>query len=379
MREILTRSCLFAVALLCALSCGSGCSRREHPQKPGIYINADRTVRITELADDDPVLYVNGEKISRRNFEALTRLHECIWRISTGQPFDATEEEMADYRIKAGPSIMLQLIHHELFRQYAREIAAVPSAEQVRAAGEAMLRALRRKNATIDSLADAIGGDAGELFRKAPYVDAQDALLRQSVTTNDLDHVSEAEIQERLAFVAKFDANAEKLNAKARERLAEAKKRILAGADFAAEARNIADVVNPQYGEEWGRFEIQEFPSNEELHKWLLTAQPGDISDPVDLDDGLAIVKVVERGKGEAPDGVEPPDAFTLVRCTTKAFEKMRFQDRAEMTQQLLLWKREDAQRTLGTMLTDRAVIEYPNGTNLFDNVASAAKEMKRR
>ena len=274
---------------------------------------------------------------------------------------------------------MLQLIHHELFRQYAREIAAVPSAEQVRAAGEAMLRALRRKNATIDSLADAIGGDAGELFRKAPYVDAQDALLRQSVTTNDLDHVSEAEIQERLAFVAKFDANAEKLNAKARERLAEAKKRILAGADFAAEARNIADVVNPQYGEEWGRFEIQEFPSNEELHKWLLTAQPGDISDPVDLDDGLAIVKVVERGKGEAPDGVEPPDAFTLVRCTTKAFEKMRFQDRAEMTQQLLLWKREDAQRTLGTMLTDRAVIEYPNGTNLFDNVASAAKEMKRR
>lgn len=377
MREILTRSCLFAVALLCALSCGNGCSRREHPQEPGIYVNADRTVHITELADDDPILYVNGEKISRRDFETLMRLRESIWRIATRQTLDATEEELADYRIKAGPGLMLQLIHHALFRQYAGEIGAIPSDVQVQAAGEALLAALNRRNSTIESLAKAIGGDAGELFRKVPYIDAQDALLRQSVTTNDLDHVSDAEIKEREDFVAKFDANAESLNSKARARLAEARQRILSGADFAKEARNIAEAVNPQYGEKWGRFEIQEFPADEELHKWLLTAKAGDISNPLDLDDGIAIVKVVERGKGEAPEGIEPPDAFTLVRCTTQAFEKMRYQDRAQMTEQLLQWKREDAQKILGTMLTDRAVIEYPNGTNLFDNVAAEAKKGK--
>ena len=43
------------------------------------------------------------------------------------------------------------------------------------------------------------------------------------------------------------------------------------------------------------------------------------------------------------------------------------------MTQQLLLWKQEAAQRKLGMMLTERAVIEYPNGTNLFDKVAVKA------
>ena len=305
------------------------------------------------------------------------RLRESIWRIATRQTLDATEEELADYRIKAGPGLMLQLIHHALFRQYAGEIGAIPSDVQVQAAGEALLAALNRRNSTIESLAKAIGGDAGELFRKVPYIDAQDALLRQSVTTNDLDHVSDAEIKEREDFVAKFDANAESLNSKARARLAEARQRILSGADFAKEARNIAEAVNPQYGEKWGRFEIQEFPADEELHKWLLTAKAGDISNPLDLDDGIAIVKVVERGKGEAPEGIEPPDAFTLVRCTTQAFEKMRYQDRAQMTEQLLQWKREDAQKILGTMLTDRAVIEYPNGTNLFDNVAAEAKKGK--
>ena len=91
------------------------------------------------------------------------------------------------------------------------------------------------------------------------------------------------------------------------------------------------------------------------------------------MDDGLAIGKVVAKGKGEAPPGTEPPDTFTLVRCTVKACEKMRYQDRAEMTQQLILWKQEAAQRKLGMMLTERAVIEYPNGTNLFDKVAVKA------
>ena len=57
----------------------------------------------------------------------------------------------------------------------------------------------------------------------------------------------------------------------------------------------------------------------------------------------------------------------------------MRHQNRAEMTRQLLLWKREDAQRVLGEMLTSRAVIEYPNGTNLFDTVAAEAVEGEKR
>ena len=269
---------------------------------------------------------------------------------------------------------MLQLIHHELFRQYALEIGAEPSKEKIREAGEKLLIGLGRKNATVEQLASEIGGDAGELFRKIPYLDARDALLRQSVTTNDLDNVSDAEIKEREEFVAKFDANAEAMNAKAKARLNAARKRILAGADIAEEAKRIADAVNPQYAVKWGTFQTGEIAADEELVKWLESASPGDISEPVDVDDGLAIVKLIAKTKGDAPFGVEPPDAYELVRCTVKACEKMRYQNREEMRKQLLQWKREDAQRTLGMMLTERAVIEYPNGTNLFDTVACEAK-----
>ncbi len=370
----LSKSFMLGGVLVGALACFVGCSREVHPTKPGVYISADRIVRMTELDESDPVLCINGEKITRRDFEAQLLLQDGIWRIANKYPFDMTKEELDDFRIKAGPGIMLQLIHHELFRQYASEKGIVPPKEKVDAAAKALLAHLGRKNATVERLATEIGGDAGKLFKKIPYIDAQDAMLRQSVTTNDLENVSDAELKEREDDVARFDANADRLNALAVARLKEAKARILGGADFATEAKNVAEAVNPQFGRKWGTFELQEFPADEELNKWLRGAHVGEISDPVDVDDGIAIVKLISKGKGDAPPGSEPPDTYTLARCTVQAFEKMKYQNPEQMKRQLLLWKHEAAQKKLGVMLTDRAVIEYPNGTNLFDKVAGEAK-----
>lgn len=371
---LLCRNLTFAGALLGVLvGFFAGCRRETHPTKPGVYISAEKVVGITELSDSDPVLFVNGEKITRRDFEAELLLRDGMWRIANKLPFDMTKEELDEFRLGAGQGIMLQLIHHALFRQYAREKGIVPSEEKVKAAAEELLSNLGRKKSTVERLASEIGGDAGDLFRKIPYINAQDALLRRSVATNDLENVTDAEIKEREEFVAKFDANAEAMNAKAKARLNEARARILAGADIAEEAKKIFDTVNPQYAVKWGTFTAEEIPADEDLSKWLKKASPGDISEPLDVDDGLAIVKVVAKTKGDAPFGVEPPDAYVLVRCTVKACEKMRYQNREQMKKQLLLWKQEDAQRILGTMLTDRAVIEYPNGTNLFDKVAASA------
>ena len=353
----------------------SGCSQESHPTNPGVYVNDKRVVSIHELRLSDPVLYVNGEKITKRDFEELLLLRDRIWRIRQNEAPEASEQDLDAFRMHVGDSMLIELIHRAMFRQYAKEIGVEPPQEKVEVAAVELLKLLGRPNSTVEKLANLIGGDAGELFRKIPYVDAQDAMLRQSVTTNDLDNVSDAEMKRRVEFVKRFDANAEAMNERAKERLLAAKKRILSGADIAEEAKKIFDTVHPEYAKKWGRFEIQEFPADEDLHKWLLTAKAGDISDPLDLEDGIAIVKVIEKGKGEAPEGITPPDAFTLVRCTVKALEKMRYQSPDEMRRQLLFWKRQEAQQKLGTMLTAKAVIEYPNGTNLFTKAEQEVSE----
>lgn len=344
-----------------------GCDSSNRPTEPGVYINEKRHCLISELKPGDAVIRVNGEEIPKRAFTALLILRNRLWCLQNGKDEDAFSVE--EEEIRGGQHVVLELIHHALFAQYAREKSIVPTAEQIAAAERDLLKAMKKPNSSIETLANRLGGDVGELFRTFPRMAAQDALLRQSVTTNDLDSVSEAEINERIEFVRAFDANADAMNEKARKRLLEARGRILAGASIVDEAAKIADAVNPQYAREWGVFQIQEFPADEELHKWLRSAKVGDVSEPVDVEDGLAIVKLVATGKGPAPAGAEPPVTYTLVRCTVKACERMRHQERPEMIAQILEWKRVDAQRTLGTMLTARAVIEYPNGTNLFDRV----------
>lgn len=353
------------VGLLSLFLVGCGDESGGVLKSPGLYVNENARNSILELADSDAVLVVNGERLTKRDFDAQLRLNESIWSLASGKPLPS-EELLAELSVGRGQWIAYELIHHALFRQYAERMNIVPDSEQVELAEREFVASFRKmKFDSVATMARMVGGDAGDLMLKIPYVNAQDALLRQSVTTNDLDSVSEAELEARRKFVAAFDANAEAMNAKAKERLLKAKAEILAGADFAEVTKKYAE-VNPGYGSKWGTFILAETASEEDLHDWLAKAQVGDISDPVDTDDGLSIVKLVAKGKGDAPPGAEPPDTYTMVRCTVKACEKMRYQDKAEMTRQLLIWKRQDAQKVLGEKLMSEAVIEYPNGTNLF-------------
>lgn len=359
------RNVVYIVGLLTLFLAGCGEEGVDVVSKPGLYVNQGIEKSILELDESDVVLIVNGERLTKRDFNAQLRLNEAIWSLAGGKELP-TDDALAELAVVNGQWTAYDLIRHALFRQYAERIHAVPSAELVKKAEREFVSSFNKiKFDSVATMARMIGGAAGDLMLKVPYVNAQDALLRQSVTTNDLDSVSEAELEARRKFVAAFDANAEAMNAKTKERLLKAKAEILAGGDFAEVTKKYAE-VNPGYGSRWGTFILAETASEEDLHDWLAKAKVGDISDPVDTDDGLAIVKLVAKGKGDAPLGAEPPDTYTMVRCTMKACEKMRYQDKTEMTRQLLVWKRQDAQKLLGEKLMSEAVIEYPNGTNLF-------------
>ena len=340
----------------------SGCSQ-ESVREPGVYVEK-RSIVWEQLADSDVMVAVNGRGLTKRDFNALASLRCQLIALQQNRAYGGFPNKDVLGEMAAG--LVMELIHHELFRQYAEKQAIKPSAEQVAVAERNFLRALKRPpTANFESVVELVSGDARELFRRIPYVDAQDQLLRQSVTTNDLDNVTDAEIAARERFVAEFDANADRLNAEQRKKLEAARQEIMAGADFAAVAAKCSE-VSPEHGKEWQTVELGELPPDEDLAAWLKTAKVGEVSKPIDLPDGLGLVKLVSVGKGEAPQGAPLPDVYTLVKCTVRAFERMRYQDRPTMKNQLLVWKRQEAQKKLGTMLYDQAVIEYPNGTDFF-------------
>lgn len=364
----------FLGALLGILIGVLGCSREERqPRAPGVYVPEGKDKTIESMAPGDVIVSVNGEKVTKGDFEVLLRVRTALFQIQKKMDLDDLENmDVVQFTEQTVPYLVMELIHHKMFSQYAAEKGIVPTKEQIDVARQAFAASLSRKPSDLERFAKRLGGAAGQYFANIPYVNAQDELLRQSVTTNDLSHVTDEEIAQGEKYVENWNKTADKNNEGARKRLAQARAEIDAGGEFAEVAAKYAQ-VHPEHGKVWQTVQLGELPQDEDLYKWLVKAKVGDISQPIDLEDGLAIVKLESLGKGEAPPGVPPPDTYTLRRCTVYAYQYIETLGRPELQRELLQMKKRAAQKTLGVMLTDRAVLEYPNGTNFFDS-ASAEK-----
>ena len=362
----------FSAFVLCTIVLAMGCSReQDSPLLPGVYVTENNGKSLANMAKDDVIVRVNGSPITKGDYDTLLRVRTAIFQIGHKIELeDMANGDVQCFMEQTAPFLVRELIHHKMFSLYAAEKGIVPSVADVDAARLDFAKSLSRKPGDLDSYAKRIGGDAGRYFADIPYVNAQDALLRQSVATNDLNGVSEKELADCRAYIENWNRATDKNNESAKAILSKARGEIDAGGDFAGIAAKYAQ-VHPEHGKAWLTVELGELPQDEDLYKWLVRAKVGEISPPIDLDDGLAIVKLVAMGKGDAPRGVPRPDTYTLVRCTVYAYQYIEHLERAKMVQEILMIKRREAQKRLGVMLTERAVLEYPNGTNFLGSASA--------
>ena len=257
-----------------------------------------------------------------------------------------------------------------LIRQEAEKNGLNLTRDEVEKHAASVLSSLKTRDLGVEGTAAKVGGRAGAFFTRLLRAELLQEKLLQSPTFRGALAVTAQEITNRVEFVKKFNANAEKMNRLARERLVAAKKEILAGAKFRDITRKYAE-VHPEYGEKWTTLELGELVGEWEqnLKDWLKTAKVGDISDPIDLEDGIAIVGLLAKGEGEVPANMEVPMLYSLVRCTLYARESLPDKTPAEAEKTVADLKRAEALKALGKRLMDRAAIEFPNGTNFFARV----------
>lgn len=364
-------SSLMPVTLVFLLALG--CDRR---LPPGVYLGGSART-IDSLAEKDVIFRVNGEKVTKRDFLDLQRLQDRMYRLQNGIPFEEASAKV-EWHVKANEQrVPEQLMKEVLVRQEARRLGLKPTAAEVTNYAAPVLDNLKTSSLGVDGTARRIGGREGLFFvRLLKFGVLQDKLLQMSDVDN-LMSVTAQEITNRIEFVRTFNANADKMNRLAREKLLAAKKEILSGAKFREVAKRDAE-VHPEYGEKWATVELGELTGEreQELKKWLRTAKVGDISSPMDLDDGLAVIGLVWKGEGEVPANMQPPMLYTLVRCTMYAREHLPDLTPAETEVQLREWKRKEALRALGKRLMDGAALEFPNGTNFFARVELGRKDI---
>ena len=382
MRKLASLLCLCALALFivgCSDNEGKGAASARSVSKA---TQLKSQFPVDNLAPTTVVMLVNGCAVTQADYAGWYRLRERIYRVTNKLAKNEMSDRTRAFIRENRSRVVGDLLRRELMRQEAERLGVVVPEESIRRMEKRFMSSIGHAGEPFSNAEKMFGGDA-ESLRKAIYMDVRDGLCLEKASTNDLNKVSEKEIDDYITIAKKANAEAEKRMAAQRERALKVREEILNGGNFAAVTSNRADIAKGD-GTIWLTCSFAEaMEEDEKLAKWLVTAKVGDISEPMDFEDGIAIVGLRHVFTEEDPEeGKEPEKEYDLVRCTFTAYDLIEgLDDRKGIESEMLDERRVQALGELGVRLTSAAKIEYPLGTKIFDRQRpkKAAKPRKKK
>lgn len=357
-----------------------GCDRKEGvpsegekqpvaEKKPDKKKKAKRPLAVLDtLAPTSVIVRINGEDVTKGEFSTWENMRVKAWAITKGWKPDVVNAETRKFKFQNRARTLGEIVKYTLIGQHARAVGIKAEAKEVAAQERKLLRLLKKPKASFADVAASLGVAEGAILARVAREEALTMAVLVHSTSNDLYHVTAQEFTNRVEFVKAWNERTDATNAIVRARALQAKKEILAGAYFADVAKKYADFA-PEDGVAWETFHLDEFDGDDPLGQWLARSDTGDISDPIDLDDGISIVGIKAKYESDISESNKPPVyAYEVVRCPFFAYERQDdFEgDRKAIEEDILDNRRQLAMRELHDRLTKDAKIEFPCGNNLF-------------
>lgn len=309
---------------------------------------------------------VNGESVTVRDFKCRYDVEKAIYRRNNGRnkAADQLERSVSVFMGKRAKSILPEIINQRLISQYL-------SSEKVAVTEESQSEYLKKCLTRMNFKTGGIKAAAAELGVDEKYL--EDQLLVPFRLESARNHfgggpfsVTEEEIDEGLARQDRYYEMAIASNAVTYATCSNVLKMVTAeGLDF-KEAGLKFGQYETEDAEKWGRLEYKEI-ENREMRDWAFKAPVGSIGGPFDLDDGLSIVKILDRNDGTIEDSMASDGVadVTLARITFYlVVPEPEPRTREFVKGALFDWKVEQAQKGLFGKLHEEMKLEYPNGTN---------------
>ena len=163
-----------------------------------------------------------------------------------------------------------------------------------------------------------------------------------------------------------MNAHSEKLLKEQRAKAAEIYGRLKNGEDFMNLAEKESVTANEDSAGFWGNFSPKEIPYPE-IAEVVSKMKPGDVSKPIELDDAIHIVKLLERN-GTPNESVFAPDGETvsLSRIVVRLPVMYVVGSTNEIRRDMRKQKLEPLQKGWLAELKSQMPVEYPSGTNLW-------------
>ena len=366
---------LKVICLCAALSAVSGCHKKENPAPEkgagkssgqGSLVVAAEKRLIEELAAEDTIVAVNGIAFKRKDYDATLRSIEEMYRVVNP---NIRPDELTVHRQQRAASLVSEFITRQLLVQEAKK-RGLKAAPESRAGLNGVLEKLAKKeglpvaelskssNPTVKIVCDGIEDQALILT------------LRQAEFGDKL-KVTDADLQAARERLVRYNEMCEQTNALVKARAAAIVERLRKGEDFTQVAKETSEYKGDTNGV-WGTF------SRAEIHDVLVrnaafTLPVGAVSEPFDTQDGMAIIKVIERSGVDSPVAKALP-SVTLGRILLLLGETQKIPDDKALRRELEQSRLIQLQRPWLADLQQKAILEFPHGTNLWKKAKNSRK-----
>lgn len=318
---------------------------------------------------EDAIARVNGHDITKAEYDLWCNLRGQIYCIRHRLPLKGKNKELDRFLKSSAMRVLQELVKRELVRGAAEKAGVEPTDEQVAEKEREFMESLGRPKDPFASVVKRLGPKYGPALADEIRRGALEDAYLEKWATNNLSVVTKEEIDEQIAFNVKFNEEIAALNAESHRKAEAARAEVVEKGRYFAEVAKERAELCPEQGARWDVIELDELEASDPFAQWLAKAETGDISGPIDFDDGLAIVGVVSKDKNES--SIHPGqevDMYEVVRILFKAYVPRTMLDTEEEWREAMLeYRRAEARKALGAELNAAAEIEFPNGEQIFD------------
>lgn len=359
------------LALVAICGCQDRSADSSTTQEKPREAKADVATAYSTLATNDVIVTVNGRSLTKAELEDRVGLTIALAKSNGRAPGD----------LNASP-IKSRLLRNEAGRFVAEAILA-DAAEKAGTEIDTNTYALAQRQ-VVKSFA--VDSDSFEAFQS--HLSAKSmAKLGQRIKKSALIYsyilneagepakVTEADIKDVQKFAAKAKEDADKVLVEQRQKADQIYNRLVAGEEFDRVACESFTAEDDNGAGDWGDFSYSSLKMlYPDIAKAVEMMEAGDLSKPLELDDAIYIIKVVERKP--AGNGSRDAEMFTLKRIVIPLPVLYEVGTEEAIRCDLALERMNKFQtETLLPRLREQAQISYPNGRILYATPKSKTKE----
>ena len=369
MNQKLANCALLALVAICG--CQDRSADSSTTQEKPREAKADVATAYSTPATNDVIVTVNGRSLTKAELEDRVGLTIALAKSNGRAPGD----------LNASP-IKSRLLRNEAGRFVAEAILA-DAAEKAGTEIDTNTYALAQRQ-VVKSFA--VDSDSFEAFQS--HLSAKSmAKLGQRIKKSALIYsyilneagepakVTEADIKDVQKFAAKAKEDADKVLVEQRQKADQIYNRLVAGEEFDRVACESFTAEDDNGAGDWGDFSYSSLKMlYPDIAKAVEMMEAGDLSKPLELDDAIYIIKVVERKP--AGNGSRDAEMFTLKRIVIPLPVLYEVGTEEAIRCDLALERMNKFQtETLLPRLREQAQISYPNGRILYATPKSKTKE----